>query len=204
MHPHMLKLGDVFPTPDYLVVGMEYANAKSLERSLAMQFQSRHTCALPYPLAIFFFQQVVLTMEFCHQNGVHFRGLQPKHVLISRDKQGNPLVKLGAGGFSNPNDQVCFLRVLSQVGCTSQLLFVGGKSCIELPRKRCTAYYVSRLPMKELCLHHHIGASCCDLQCHLVHLSTLPPSRCSPRDHNHLVEEEGHLRTLKRCGETSQ
>ena len=94
VHPHMLKLGDVFPTPDYLVIGMEYANAKSLERSLSMQHHSRGTCALPYPLAIFFFQQLVLTMEFCHQNGVHFRGLQPKHVLISRDKQGNPLVKL--------------------------------------------------------------------------------------------------------------
>lgn len=114
MHPHMLKLGDVFPTPDYLVIGMEYANAKSLERSLAMQRQSQGTCALPYPLAIFFFQQLVLTIEFCHQNGVHFRGLQPKYVLISRDKQGNPLVKLGAGGFKNANDQVC---------CSVALLF---------------------------------------------------------------------------------
>lgn len=72
-----------------------------------MQQQSRGTCALPYPLAVFFFQQLVLTMEFCHQNGVHFRGLKPKYVLISRDKQGNPLVKLGAGGFRNVNDEVC-------------------------------------------------------------------------------------------------
>lgn len=104
MHPHMLKLGDVFPTPEYLVVGMEYANSRNLDRSLTLQQQAKGSSALPYPLAIFFFQQLVLTLDFCHQNGVNFLALQPKHILIARDNRGNPLLKLGAGGFRNPNE----------------------------------------------------------------------------------------------------
>jgi serine/threonine protein kinase len=114
----MLKLGDVFPTPEYLVVGMEYANAKTLEKVLRHQDERNGSRSLLYPLAIFFFQQLVLTLDFCNQNSVNFQGLHPKYVLISKDKRGNPLLKLGVGGFHNANE------VRSSMNCASSLASV--------------------------------------------------------------------------------
>lgn len=91
-HPHVISLREVFLTQQHLVLVMEYAPGGDLF-SLVQQ-----RGGLAEDDARWFFQQVVIAIDYCHRLGVCSRDIKLENTLL--DDSPRPLVKLCDFGFS--------------------------------------------------------------------------------------------------------
>ncbi|KVH88797.1 CBL-interacting serine/threonine-protein kinase 7-like [Cynara cardunculus var. scolymus] len=80
-HPNILKLHEVLATKTKIYLVMELAAGGELFTQLSRRGRMKEATARRY------FQQIVSTLNFCHQNGVAHRDLKPQNLLL--DEQGN-------------------------------------------------------------------------------------------------------------------
>lgn len=80
-HPNILKLHEVLATKTKIYLVMELADGGELFTQLTRRGRMKEATAR------FYFQQLVSTLNFCHQNGVAHRDLKPQNLLL--DKKGN-------------------------------------------------------------------------------------------------------------------
>nr|XP_043611373.1 CBL-interacting serine/threonine-protein kinase 7-like [Erigeron canadensis] len=78
-HPNILKLHEVMATKTKIYLVMELATGGELFTQLARRGRMKENTARRY------FQQIVSTLYFCHQNGVAHRDLKPQNLLLDCD-----------------------------------------------------------------------------------------------------------------------
>ena len=93
-HPHVISLHGVCRTDDYLILIMEYASGGSLRKYITTHGK------LPKEEARRLFQQLLLSVDYCHRMGVSNRDIKPDNILL--DKENN--VKLCDFGYSKDED----------------------------------------------------------------------------------------------------
>ena len=82
-HPHIIKLEELFVTEDHLVLVLEYADKGDLFSYLRRRGRLREDSAR------WFFQQIVLAIDFCHRMGVVNRDIKLENVLLSSVSSGS-------------------------------------------------------------------------------------------------------------------
>ncbi|GMH38283.1 hypothetical protein BSKO_06167 [Bryopsis sp. KO-2023] len=93
-HPHVIGFKEVFLTDRALCIVMEYAAGGDLHECI-----KTHKC-LPEDWARWFFQQIIIAIEYCHKRDVVLRDIKLENLLLDEDKQ---LVKVCDFGFSKHN-----------------------------------------------------------------------------------------------------
>ena len=96
-HPHVLKLEEIFVTKTHLALVLEYADCGDLFSYV------KHRGHLSESHARWFFQQIILAVDYCHQMGIVNRDIKLENILLSSNDvlpHGMPLVKLSDFGFS--------------------------------------------------------------------------------------------------------
>ncbi|XP_076895244.1 CBL-interacting serine/threonine-protein kinase 7-like [Bidens hawaiensis] len=78
-HPNILKLHEVLATKTKIYLVMELATGGELFTQLARRGRMKEATARR------FFQQIVSTLRFCHQNGVAHRDLKPQNLLLDEN-----------------------------------------------------------------------------------------------------------------------
>ncbi|KAI7844334.1 hypothetical protein COHA_002132 [Chlorella ohadii] len=96
-HPHIIGLREVFLTSTHLVLSMEYAPGGDLFRYVAARR------GLPEDEARWFFQQLMIAVDYCHRMGVSSRDIKLENTLV--DGSPRPLIKLADFGFSKDANQ---------------------------------------------------------------------------------------------------
>ncbi|KXZ49463.1 hypothetical protein GPECTOR_21g689 [Gonium pectorale] len=92
-HPHIVEFHEVFLTPSYLAVVMEYVSGTNLQHYLESAGGK-----LPEDVVRFIFQQLIIAVDFCHKKGKVNRDIKLANILL---QEGHlPLVKLCDFGFS--------------------------------------------------------------------------------------------------------
>ncbi|GAB4817033.1 hypothetical protein N2152v2_004079 [Parachlorella kessleri] len=96
LHPEVVPSGEavgrVFLTDHHLVLCMEYAPGGDLFKVVS------HLRGLSEDNARWFFQQIILAIDYCHRMGVANRDIKLENTLL--DGSARPLVKLADFGFS--------------------------------------------------------------------------------------------------------
>lgn len=95
-HPHVISLREVFLTQHHLVLVMEYAPGGDLFSLVQSQK------GLSEDDARWFFQQIVIAIDYCHKLGVCSRDIKLENTLL--DSSPRPLVKLCDFGFSKDSN----------------------------------------------------------------------------------------------------
>ncbi|GMH45774.1 hypothetical protein BSKO_13737 [Bryopsis sp. KO-2023] len=93
-HPHVIGFKEVFLTDRALCIVMEYAAGGDMH-----DYMRKHKC-LPEDWARWFFQQIILAIEYCHKRNVVLRDIKLENLLLDKHQQ---LVKLCDFGFSKHN-----------------------------------------------------------------------------------------------------
>lgn len=97
-HPHVIKLEEFFLTKDHLVLVLEYADKGDLFSYVKKRGRLREDAAR------WFFQQIILAIDFCHKMGVVNRDIKLENILVSSMTSGKVtskrFVKLSDFGFS--------------------------------------------------------------------------------------------------------
>ncbi|KAK1439528.1 hypothetical protein QVD17_05348 [Tagetes erecta] len=78
-HPNILKLYEVLATKTKIYLVMELAPGGELFTQLTRRGRMKE------PTARRFFQQIVSTLSFCHENGVTHRDLKPQNLLLDEN-----------------------------------------------------------------------------------------------------------------------
>lgn len=94
LHPHVVQLRDVLCVPPYLALVMEYVPGGDMFQYVV----SRR--GLPEAEARWFFQQLVLGMDYCHRKGVMSRDIKLENTLLVLQPDKKPLLKLCDFGYS--------------------------------------------------------------------------------------------------------
>jgi serine/threonine-protein kinase SRK2 len=99
-HPHVISLREVFLTQQHLVLVMEFAPGGDLFTYV------RSRGGLPEAEARWFFQQIVIAIDYCHRLGVCSRDIKLENTLLDATPGPNsrPLVKLCDFGFSKDSN----------------------------------------------------------------------------------------------------
>jgi serine/threonine-protein kinase SRK2 len=98
-HPHIIKLEEIFVTDTHLVLVLEYAD----QGDLFSHVKSKG--GLDENSARWFFQQLMVSVDFCHRMGVVNRDIKLENILLSSTKDGKKILKLSDFGFSK--DTTC-------------------------------------------------------------------------------------------------
>ncbi|XP_026055120.1 NUAK family SNF1-like kinase 1 [Carassius auratus] len=91
VHPHIIRLYEVFESRERIVMVMEYASGGELydyiqDKQRLSEEEARH-----------FFRQITSAVQYCHRNGVVHRDLKLENILLDKDLN----VKLADFGLSN-------------------------------------------------------------------------------------------------------
>ena len=100
-HPHVIKLEEIFMTETHLALVLEYADGGDMFQYVK---QRGH---LSEAHARWFFQQIILAMDYCHQMGIVNRDIKLENILLTSNQMlpsGMPLVKLSDFGFSKDEE----------------------------------------------------------------------------------------------------
>ena len=100
-HPHVIKLEEIFLTETHLALVLEYADGGDMFQYVK---QRGH---LDESHARWFFQQIILALDYCHRMGIVNRDIKLENVLLTSNQMlpsGMPLVKLSDFGFSKDED----------------------------------------------------------------------------------------------------
>lgn len=94
-HPHVVQFREVFLTPEYVCIVMEYANGGSLFDLVRTQKRLKETQAR------WFFQQLILALDYCHRRGVANRDIKLENCLLQNEEGlPHPLLKMCDFGYS--------------------------------------------------------------------------------------------------------
>jgi len=107
-HPHIIKLEEIFVTDTHLVLVLEYAD----QGDLFSYVKSKG--GLDEDTARWFFQQLMLSVDFCHRMGVVNRDIKLENILLSSTKDGKKILKLSDFGFSK--DTTCHSAPNTRLG----------------------------------------------------------------------------------------
>uniref|UniRef100_A0A7S1CUB7 Protein kinase domain-containing protein n=1 Tax=Picochlorum oklahomense TaxID=249345 RepID=A0A7S1CUB7_9CHLO len=99
LHPHVVQLKEVFAAGPYLAIVMEYVPNGDMFNHVV----SRR--GLPENEARWFFQQLVLGMDYCHRKGVCNRDIKLENTLLVLQKDKKPLLKMCDFGYAK-HDQL--------------------------------------------------------------------------------------------------
>ncbi|GAB4823630.1 hypothetical protein N2152v2_010676 [Parachlorella kessleri] len=98
-HPFIVGLREVFLTPRYLAIAMEYAAGGDLFHHLLRQCDGHR---LEESDARWIFQQLIIGLQYCHERGVANRDLKLENLLLDRQcgPGGRPVLKICDFGYS--------------------------------------------------------------------------------------------------------
>ncbi|GAB4822382.1 hypothetical protein N2152v2_009428 [Parachlorella kessleri] len=98
-HPHVVELREVLAAPPYVGIVMEYVSGGTLFDYVAQRG------GLPEPEARWFFQQLLIGLDYCHRRGVMNRDIKLQNTLLAPQPAGvPPMVKLCDFGYSKHED----------------------------------------------------------------------------------------------------
>lgn len=92
VHPHIVQFKEVFLTPSYLCIAMEYAPGGDMFEHVVKKNGLREDEAR------WFFQQLIVGLDYCHRMGVVNRDIKLENTLL--DSSPRPLVKICDFGYS--------------------------------------------------------------------------------------------------------
>ncbi|KAF6263511.1 kinase-like domain-containing protein [Scenedesmus sp. NREL 46B-D3] len=99
-HPHVVQFREVFLSTNHINIVMDYASGGSLFGYV----QSRNR--LREPLARWFFQQLILAVDYCHRKGVANRDIKLENTLLQViSGLPRPLVKICDFGYSKHDNR---------------------------------------------------------------------------------------------------
>jgi serine/threonine-protein kinase SRK2 len=94
-HPHIVQCREVFLTPEHVCIVMEYANGGSLFDLVSSSKRLKETQAR------WFFQQLILALDYCHRRGVANRDIKLENCLLQNEEGlPHPLLKICDFGYS--------------------------------------------------------------------------------------------------------
>lgn len=94
-HPHVIEFKEVFLTDDYICIAMEYASGGNLFSYV------QKAGRLQEPAARWFFQQMIIGLDYCHRKGVVNRDIKLENTLLQMvPNLPLPLVKVCDFGYS--------------------------------------------------------------------------------------------------------
>lgn len=94
LHPHVVQLKDVFAAGQYLALVMEFVPNGDMFNHVVTRR------GLPESEARWFFQQLVLGMDYCHRKGVCSRDIKLENTLLVLQKDKKPLLKMCDFGYA--------------------------------------------------------------------------------------------------------
>lgn len=86
VHPHIVQFKEVFLTPGHLGIAMEFASGGDMFEYVVRKNGLREDEAR------WFFQQLVVGLDYCHRMGVVNRDIKLENTLL--DSSPRPLVKI--------------------------------------------------------------------------------------------------------------
>ncbi|GIL46982.1 hypothetical protein Vafri_3829 [Volvox africanus] len=92
VHPHIVQFREVFLTPTHLCIVMEYAPGGDMFEYVVKKNGLREEEAR------WFFQQLIVGLDYCHRMGVVNRDIKLENTLL--DSSPRPLVKICDFGYS--------------------------------------------------------------------------------------------------------
>mmetsp|Transcript_18816 Transcript_18816/g.32119 ORF Transcript_18816/g.32119 Transcript_18816/m.32119 type:complete len:375 (-) Transcript_18816:784-1908(-) len=125
-HPHVIEFKEVFLTDTYICIAMEYATGGNLFSYV------QRAVRLKEPAARWFFQQLVIGLDYCHRKGVVNRDIKLENTLLQM-VQGLPLplLKICDFGYSKahfmsaPKSKVGTLAYMSPEVLNSKGTYAG-------------------------------------------------------------------------------
>jgi len=99
LHPHVVQLKEVFAAGPYLAIVMEYVPNGDMFNYVVSKK------GLSEPEARWFFQQLILGMDYCHRTGVCSRDIKLENTLLVLQPDKKPLLKMCDFGYSK-HDQL--------------------------------------------------------------------------------------------------
>lgn len=107
-HPHVVCFREVFLSKGHINIVMDYASGGSLLEYVQQRKRLRESAAR------WFFQQLILAVDYCHRKGVANRDIKLDNLLL-QPLQGlpRPLLKVCDFGYSKQDDRA---SVISKVG----------------------------------------------------------------------------------------
>lgn len=81
-HPFVVQFKEVFLTPDCICVAMEYANGGNLADFVKKGGNCASARKLTEGDARWFFQQLIIGVEYCHKRGVANRDIKLENTLL--------------------------------------------------------------------------------------------------------------------------
>ncbi|GIL83946.1 hypothetical protein Vretimale_10959 [Volvox reticuliferus] len=120
-HPHIVHFREVFIHDDFLCIVMEFANGGSLFSLVRKERRLKES------MARWFFQQLILAVDYCHKRGVANRDIKLENLLLhTEDGLPHPLLKMCDFGYSKADFRSA---AKSQVGTVSYMAPEVMKSC---------------------------------------------------------------------------
>lgn len=99
-HPHVVQFREVFLSPNHINIVMDYASGGSLFQYVQTRNRLRE------PLARWFFQQLILAVDYCHRKGVANRDIKLENTLLQIiPGLPRPLVKICDFGYSKHDNR---------------------------------------------------------------------------------------------------
>ncbi|KAK9828792.1 hypothetical protein WJX72_002102 [[Myrmecia] bisecta] len=92
LHPHIVQFKEVFLTKDHLAIAMEYAAGGDMFQHVKIRG------GLDEVEARWFFQQLIIGVDYCHKMGVVNRDVKLENTLLDGSKR--PLLKICDFGYS--------------------------------------------------------------------------------------------------------
>ena len=123
LHPHVVQLREVFAAGPYLAIVMEFVPNGDMFNYVV---QRR---GLPETEARWFFQQLVLGMDYCHRKGVCNRDIKLENTLLVLQPDKKPLLKMCDFGYSKHDqlDSIAASKV-GTPGYTAPEVITAGRS----------------------------------------------------------------------------
>ncbi|KAL3130826.1 hypothetical protein ABBQ38_000161 [Trebouxia sp. C0009 RCD-2024] len=99
VHPSIIQFKEVFLTPKSLAIVMEYAPGGDLFEYVLKHKASVACQGLPEDTARWFFQQMMVALDFCHELGIANRDIKLENILLN-DALPLPHLKICDFGYS--------------------------------------------------------------------------------------------------------
>jgi serine/threonine protein kinase len=93
-HPNIIKLYDIFDTPEYIYIIMEYCSGKDL-----FSYIEKRNYKLPEPRAANIIHKLSMAIFYIHSYGIIHRDLKPENILMT-DNTDNADIRLLDFGLS--------------------------------------------------------------------------------------------------------
>lgn len=99
LHPHIIQFQEVFLTRRYLCIVMEFAAGGDMFDFFVRNKAFVESKGLHEELARWFYQQLIIAVDFCHKKGIANRDLKLENALLDGTPE-RPLLKICDFGYS--------------------------------------------------------------------------------------------------------